>query len=140
MTLQQLNDHYALVEQYLNAEFMLRRMQDAAGLKAQVMTGMPHGTGVSDKVGDTAVEIVRASEAVDQLYRRLKKDEAPILEWIDTVDDICTQTALRLRFVHGKPWKEISDLVGFSEKAVKSRCHRELEEPNQQLQQAYSAR
>lgn len=126
MTLQQLNDHYALVEQYLNAEFMLRRMRDAAGLKAQVMTGMPHGLGASDKVGDTAVEIVRASEAVDQLYRRLKEDEAPILEWINTVPDICTQTALRLRFVHGKQWKEITNTVGFSESCIKERIRKTM--------------
>ena len=126
MTLQQLNDHYALVEQYLNAEFMLRRMQDAAGLKAQVMTGMPHGSGTSDKVGDTAVELVRAEEKLVTLYNRLKEDEAPILEWIDTVDDICTQTALRLRFIHGKQWKEISGLLGSTDDAVRMKCYKTI--------------
>ena len=127
MTLQRLNEHYELVEQYLNAEYMLLRLRDAAGLKAQAITGMPHGSGVSDKVGDTAVEIVRVAENLEDLRRRLKEDEVPILAWIDTVDDLCTQTALRLRFIHGKPWKEISDLVGFSDKAIKAKCYREIE-------------
>lgn len=126
MTLMKLNNHYELVEQYLNAEFMLRRLRDAAGLKAQVMTGMPHGNGVSDKVGDTAVEICRTSEKVDALYRQLKEDEAPIAEWIETVPDLCTQTALRLRFLHGKQWKEISGLLGFTEEAIKKKCYKEV--------------
>ena len=126
MTLQQLNSHFELVEQYLNAEYMLLRLRDAAGLKAQAITGMPHGTGVSDKVGDTAVELVRAEEKLVTLYNRLKEDEAPIIAWIDTVDDICTQTALRLRFIHGKQWKEVSDMVGFSEEAIKKKCYKEF--------------
>ena len=126
MTLRQLNDHYALVEKYLNAEFMLRRMRDAAGLKAQVMTGMPHGSGTSDKVGDTAVEIARAEEKLAALYTQLKEDEAPIIAWIETVPDICTQTALRLRFINGKQWKETADMVGFSEEAIKKKCYKEF--------------
>ena len=124
MTLQRLNSHCDLVEQYLNAEYMLLRLRDTAGLKAQAITGMPHGTGASDKVGDTAVELVRAEEKLVTLYRRLKEDEAPIIAWIDTVPDICTQTALRLRFIHGKQWKEIISIVGFSESCIKERIRK----------------
>ena len=123
MTLQRLNSHFELVEQYLNAEYMLLRLRDAAGLKAQAITGMPHGTGVSDKVGDTAVEIVRAEEKLAALYTQLKEDEAPIIAWIETVPDICTQTALRLRFIHGKQWKEVSGLIGSTDDAVKRLCY-----------------
>lgn len=132
MTLRQLNDHYALVEQYLNAEFMLRRIRDAAGLKAQVITGMPNGSGTSDKVGDTVVELVRAEEKLAALYTQLKEDEAPIIAWIDTVDDLCAQTALRLRFIHGKQWKEISGLLGSTDDAVRMKCYKVIQQEKEQ--------
>lgn len=62
MTLQQLNEHYESVEKYINVEHLLQRLCDAAGIKAQAITGMPHATNTCDKVGDTVVEIVRTEE------------------------------------------------------------------------------
>lgn len=127
MTLQQLNEHYELVERYINAENLLQRLCDSAGLKAQAITGMPHGTGVSDKVGDTVVEIVRTQERLDVMRKQIREREKPILLWIDGIPDLCTQSIFRLRFIHGKTWKEVSGMVGgYSEDALKKMCYKEL--------------
>ena len=57
MTLKELNGHFVLRERLARAKEMLASLQAAACPGAQVLTGMPHAPGVSDKVGDLAVEI-----------------------------------------------------------------------------------
>ena len=63
MTLKELNGHFVLRERLARAKEMLASLQAAACPGAQVLTGMPHAPGVSDKVGDLAVEIAEAFAA-----------------------------------------------------------------------------
>lgn len=126
MTLNQLNTHYDLVENYITAKTILQRLRDAEGLKAQAITGMPHGSGASDIVGNTAVEIVRAEERIKELADRVAESQKPVEEWIDTINDIYAQSILRLRYIHGKTWGEVAEMVGGgnTEQSVKAVCYR----------------
>ncbi|MBP3538569.1 MAG: hypothetical protein J6J62_01870 [Oscillospiraceae bacterium] len=126
MTLHQLNAHYELVENYITAKTILQRLRDAAGLKAQSITGMPHGGGVNDIVGNTAVEIVRAEERIKELADKVAESQKPIEAWIDTINDIYAQSILRLRYIHGKSWGEVAEMVGGgnTEQSVKAVCYR----------------
>ena len=57
MTLQELSKYYKLHERLERNREMLSSLYAAAGPGAQVITGMPHAPGVSDKVGDLAAEL-----------------------------------------------------------------------------------
>ena len=57
MTLQELSKYYKLHERLERNREMLSSLYVAAGPGAQVITGMPHAPGVSDKVGDLAAEL-----------------------------------------------------------------------------------
>ena len=112
MTLERLNEHLSLVERYLEAKEIAQRLRDSLGLKAQAYTGMPHGTGTEDTVGNTVVEVIRLEEKAKQLEFEVLESQKPIEAWIDTVEDICVQTVLRLRYIHGMKWQEVADMVG----------------------------
>ena len=57
MTLAQLNEHLDAVQQLARTEETLKNLWDAAVPGAQKLTGMPHASGVRDKVGDFAVAV-----------------------------------------------------------------------------------
>lgn len=112
MTLSRLNEHFALVEKYIETKKIAQRLRDSIGLKAQNISGMPHGSGAGDVVGNTVVELVRMETLSKELEQKVLEAQKPIEEWIDTVDDIYVQTSLRLRFLHGMKWQEVADTIG----------------------------
>ena len=56
MKLEELNEHFNLIQQLQELQQTYESMK-AKALGAQRITGMPHGTGVSDKVGMLAAEL-----------------------------------------------------------------------------------
>ena len=130
MTLSQLNEHFELVENYITAREILQRLRDAAGIRAQALTGMPHGSGANDIVGNTAVEIVHTEVRLKELSEKVEESQKPIEEWIDTICDVYAQSILRLRYIHGKSWGEVADMVGGgnTERSVKAVCYRIIQQ------------
>lgn len=127
MTLQELNQHFELREKLSKAEETLSSLR-AACLGAQVLTGMPHSPGISDKVGDLAVEIADMSARIDYLNQEISASEATILEFISGIDNDQTRTVFRLRFIRCLTWGEVARVVGGrnTEDSVRMICYRYL--------------
>lgn len=128
MTLSELNQHLELIEKKEKATEMLQSLREAACPGAAALTGMPHATGVKDKVGDLAVEIADMDARIEYLDEEIGKSEKSILPWIATIPDDQTRLIFRLRFLRGLAWKEVAVVVGGrnSEDSVKMACYRYL--------------
>jgi hypothetical protein len=101
---------------------------EAKSLGAQKVTGMPHGTGVSDKVGMLAAELADMSARIDYLQEQVNESAAPIREWTNTIEDEWTRMFFRYRYLYGYSWAEVAaEKKGLSEEAVKMVCYRYLE-------------
>ncbi|MBR2132267.1 MAG: hypothetical protein IJ955_06980 [Oscillospiraceae bacterium] len=129
MTLQELNQLFELRERLAKAQEMIDALRTAACPGAQVITGMPHTSGVKDKVGDLAVEIADMDERISYLEGEIERVKIPIVEWIKTIDDEQTRLIFRLRFVRGMAWKEVASVMGGNNTAanIRSICYRYLE-------------
>lgn len=129
MTLAELNAHLDLVQQLQKTEELLQGLWDAAVPGAQKLDGMPHASGVHDKVGALGVEIADMETQVDILKERIAQSEKAIGTWISTIEDNTTRLVFRLRFIQGMPWKSVATVLGGrnSEDGVKSICYRFLE-------------
>ena len=129
MTLNELSEHYKLRAQLAEVESMLQSLRCAASPGAQALTGMPHATGVRDKVGDLAVEIATIADEADSLRQEIGQQEEAVQAFISAIPDPRTRTIFRLRFIRGLMWCEVAAILGGgnSTYGVKSACYRYLE-------------
>ncbi len=76
------------------------------------LSGMPHGGGVHDKVGEGVVELVAKKEELEAQKRGFEQEEKQINDWIDSVEDLQINLILCLRFREKRSWNEVADEMG----------------------------
>lgn len=128
MTLQELSKYYKLHERLERNREMLSSLYAAAGPGAQVITGMPHAPGVSDKVGDLAAELWDLQSKIDYLEQRCAEEKKKLEKYIGGIKDDQTRMIFRLRFIHCMTWPQVAETIGGRNTAnsVKLICHRYL--------------
>ena len=112
MTFDELNQHLELLRELQRASERLERLCNKAFPGAQNLDGMPHGSGVRDKVGDLAIEIAEYRADVDALRARVKESGHRVEKFVASIEDRDVRLILRLRFQRGFQWKEIADYTG----------------------------
>lgn len=128
MTLAELNGHLDLVLQLQKTEELLQGLWNAAVPGAQKLDGMPHASGVNDKVGVLGAEIADMETQRDALKMQIAKSEESVTVWIASIEDCMTRIIFRLRFIRGMSWREVSQTVGGrnTEDSVRMVCYRYL--------------
>lgn len=128
MTLKELSRYYNLQKQLERSRELLASLEASASPGAQALTGMPHGSGAGDKVGDLAAEIADTKAHIQRLERRAGQAAGCISAYIDTIEDQHTRMIFRLRFIRCLTWGEVAAVIGGhnSERGVKAICYRYL--------------
>lgn len=128
MTLQELSKYYKLHERLEQNREMLSSLYAAAGPGSQVITGMPHAPGVSDKVGDLAIEIGDLQNRIDHLKSRCAEEKKKLEKYISTIRDDQTRMIFRLRFIHCMTWFQVAETIGGQNtvNSVKATCYRHV--------------
>ena len=104
MTREQIKEHFALRREMALSQETLKSLCDAASPGAQVLTGMPHAPGVTDKTGDLAAEI--------GMEKALAAEEPEIEAFIREIRNSRTRMIFRLRLLRGMTWKEVASVLG----------------------------
>lgn len=128
MTLQELSKYYKLHERLERNKEMLSSLYATAGLGAQVITGMPHAPGTSDKVSSLIIEIEDLKSRIDYLESRCAQEKKKLEEHIGVIKDDQTRMVFRLRFIHCMTWPQVAEAIGGRNTAtnVKLICYRYL--------------
>lgn len=126
VTLQILSQHFRLRERLARDEQTLESLKAAVSPGGQVLTGMPHSTGVRDKVGDLAIEIADMQANVQKIKEKVAREEIKVNRFIETVEDEQIRTILRLRYLRCLTWNQVALVIGGRNTAdgVKSTCYR----------------
>lgn len=129
MTLKELSNYYHLHGRLERNREMLSSLYAAAGLGAQVITGMPHAPGVSDSVGDLSIEIEELKSRISNLESKCAQEKKQLEAYISTIKDDQTRMIFRLRFLHCMTWRQVADSIGGrnSANSVKLICYRYLD-------------
>ena len=128
MTLQELSKYYKLHERLERNKEMLSSLYARAGLGAQVITGMPHAPGTSDKVSSLIIEIEDLKSRIDYLESKCAQEKKKLEEYIGTIKDDQIRMVFRLRFIHCMTWPQVAETIGGRNTAtnVKLICYRYL--------------
>ena len=132
MTLKELSQLY-----YLNREIEMdkQRLQELE-LKAlpgsQVITGMPHTPGITDKVGMYAAEIADLRGIIEAKHQQCLYERSRLERYIASIDDSLLRQILTYRFVNGLPWEQVAACVGGNNTAdgVRMMCNRYIKATN----------
>ena len=127
MFIDKLNDHCDLVQD-LNEAKELYATTEAKALGAQVLTGMPHGTGVSDKAGALAAALADISAQIAYLEKKKMETEPQVKAFVNSIERPTLRQIFRYRYLYGLTWPEIAEILGPGTTAdsVRMRCERYL--------------
>lgn len=90
----------------------IQRIWDRLTAMSPNLSGMPHGSGAHDKIGEGVVELVTKKEELEAQMRGYELEEKAINDWIDSVDDIQINLMLCLRFREKLSWNQVADQMG----------------------------
>ena len=128
MTLYELNQHLKLLEMREKQQETLDTLRESIGAKTRCLTGMPRGTGVADPTAAVTIAIDELEKAIQSMDAEIEQSQTMVEQFLQTVDDLKLRTLLRLRFVAGMPWKQVSAATDkyTTECGAKSYCYRYL--------------
>ena len=90
----------------------IQRIWDKLTSISPNLSGMPHGGGVHDKLGEGVPELVDRKNELEEQMRGFEQEEKEINDWIDAVDDLQVNLILCLRFREKLTWNEVADQMG----------------------------
>ena len=112
MTLKELSQLYYLNREIEMDQHRLRELEAEALPGAQVITGMPHGTGVVDKVGEYAAEIADLRGIIEAKHQQCLYERSRLERYIAGIDDSLTRQIFTYRFINGLPWVQVAACIG----------------------------
>lgn len=90
----------------------IQRIEERLGVKSPSLSGMPHGSGAHDKIGEGVPELIDKKNELEELIRQYEKEEDRINRWIDGVEDLKLQTYISLRYKEKMSWNEVAATAG----------------------------
>ena len=129
MTLKELSQLYYLNREIEMDQRRLRELEARALPGAQVITGMPHGTGVADIMGRYAAEIADLRGIIEAKHQQCLYERSRLERYIADIDDSLLRQIFTYRFVNGLPWLQVAACIGGNNTAdsVRVACNRYIE-------------
>ena len=129
MTVKELSELAYLEGLIAHEKERLQDLRDQADVKAQVISGMPHGTGAKDRIGEIVPKIADAERELLTNIEEYSQKRERLLRYINRVSNARMKMILILRFVDQKKWMEVAEIIGGKETeySVKHACYRYVE-------------
>ena len=129
MTLKELSQLYYLNREIEMDKQRLQELELKALPGAQVITGMPHAPGVTDKVGLYAAEIADLRGIIEAKHNQCLYERSRLERYISNIEDSLLRQIFTYRFVNGLPWEQVAACVEGNNTAgsVRMMCYRYLE-------------
>ena len=134
MTLKELSGVYYISKEIEEIEDEIEKLRTTAEKITSVITDMPRGGGVADKLTETIAKIADyQTELADALIRKTN-EQIKISKYIDSIDDVTIRLIFRLRFLSLYQWNEVADRVGGNntEASCKMMCYRYIRSQNEE--------
>lgn len=108
MTKQELSQLYHLNREIEHMQKRLKELETIATSSTSRITGMPHGSGVSDKVGDYSAEIADLKELLDLNLRKCFYELNRLNRYIESIENSEIRMILSFRYINGLCWEQVA--------------------------------
>lgn len=112
MTIQELSKYYDIQTALEKDQEVYDNLRQKAGPASPQLTGMPHVSGVRDKVGDLAVELADMEDRIQYLEAQAQTERLKVEAYCRSIMDARLYLIFRLRFVRCLTWAEIAGKLG----------------------------
>lgn len=112
MTIQELSKYYDIQTALEKDREVYDNLRQKAGPASPQLTGMPHVSGVRDKVGDLAVELADMEDRIQYLEAQAQTERLKVEAYCRSIMDARLYLIFRLRFVRCLTWAEIAGKLG----------------------------
>ena len=119
MTKTELKQIYHLNREIRMWQRELSRLREKSPIGSPDLSGEPHGSGISDKVGDMATTIADIELIIQGKLAEIQVQRKKVMDYIDGVEDSQMRQIITLRHVNCMKWNEIADEVGGNEDSVR---------------------
>lgn len=130
MTKQELSQLYYLNREIEHLKSRIVELECAATSTTSRITGMPHASGISDKVGKYAAEIVDLKELLDLNLKKCFYELNRLNRYIESIEDSEMRMILSLRYINGLSWEQVAASISpyATEDSIRMRHNRYLRE------------
>lgn len=128
VTKQELSQLYYLNREIEHLKNRIIELECISTSSTSRITGMPHATDISDKVGKYASEIADLKELLDLNLKKCFYELNRLNRYIESIEDSQIRMIMTLRYVNGLSWRQIAFSIGGgnTEDGVKKIAYRYL--------------
>ena len=112
MTKKELSQLYYLKKEIKEQQRRLKELEILATSCTANVTGLPNGTGVSDKIVNYATEIADLKSLLDLNLKKCFYELNRLDRFIQSIDDPLLRQIITYRFINGYSWAKISYTIG----------------------------
>jgi len=112
MTKKELSQLYWLGREIEEQQRRLAELENLATSCTSRITGMPHGTGVSDKLAGYVAEIADLRSLIDLNLKKCFYELNRLTRYINGIEDSYIRQILSLRYINGISWVRIAFTIG----------------------------
>jgi prefoldin subunit 5 len=123
MTKQELSQLYYLNREIEELKHRIAELEWAATSTNSTITGMPHVSGATDKIGKYAAEIADLKELLELNLKKCFYELNRLNRYIESVEDAQMRLILSLRYVNGLSWQQIAFSIGEHDEQYPRRKH-----------------
>lgn len=118
MTEKELSRIYFLNLELERLEEELKAIENKSLVKSPLLSGMPYGSGFSNKTADYAIRVNEIKRLIKITVDRILKTRAEMEQFLQEIEDPELRMILRLRSVQHLGWQEIGDELGMDRRTA----------------------
>ena len=112
MTKKELSQLYYLKKEIRQLEQRIKELETAAPDCTAKITGLPHGTGINDKIGNYAAQIADLKALLDLNLKKCFYELNRLDRYIQSVNDPLVRQIILYRFENHMSWRKIERSIG----------------------------
>ena len=112
MTKKELSQLYYLKKEIQGQQRRIKELETLATRCSTTITGMPHGMGISDRVGKYASELSDLKNLLDLNIKKCFFELNKLDRYIQSVSDSLIRQIMIYRFINGYSWAKIAWNIG----------------------------